>query len=97
MSDERMVWMCDIEWCDEGYHVEGPEEFDAFRFDGDVEEYSGDGIHLIPLSEGQITKGYRFRCGTWFDYKPPRKTEAEARRENGQEPLAAVHNEESPS
>lgn len=77
------VYICDPEWCDEGCHVQEPEPFDAFRFEGDFEEYgNGEGVFLVPLTEGQFTKGYRMPCRTWFDHKPERMTALQAYEEN---------------
>lgn len=83
MTPDTLVYICNLEWCDEGYHVEPPEMFPALYTKADIEEFGGDDGHLIPLNEGELRMGYRFPCGTWWAKDPRRMTYAEAMREFG--------------
>lgn len=79
LDDLTLVYLCNPEWCDDGFHVEDPEPFEAFLFKGDVEEFSSDWCHCFPLSEGEIITAYRMPCRTWFKSKPERMTVLQAK------------------
>lgn len=79
LDDLTLVYLCDSEWCDEGFHIEPPVAFDAFAFRGDVDEFSGDGFYMFPIKEGRLTVAWRMPCKTWFVNKPKKMTVLEAK------------------
>lgn len=78
LTENSLVYVCNPEWCDDYFHVEEPELFQAFLFHGDVDEFSGDSSYCFPLSEGEVITAYRMPCLTWYVAKPQRMTVKEA-------------------
>lgn len=81
VPDGTLVYLCNLEWCDDGYHEEEPVEFQAFLFRGDIDEFNGESLYCFPLDQGEIVTAYRMPCQTWYARtKPERMTVEEARR-----------------
>lgn len=79
--DGTLVYLCNPEWCEDGFHEDFDEVFVAFFAKNvDVEELTNeDGDVCIPLSKGDIRVAYKMPCGTWWANRPNLMTVERAR------------------
>lgn len=76
------VYVCDPEWCDDGYHEEAPEEIMGWHMPTlDPYEYGNYSESWLFIPEGELKvtyqKAWRMPCGVVF-IKEPQKQELAA-------------------
>lgn len=84
-ADDQPVYLCDPEYCDDGYHVDEPISFMAWHINRGpsfFDEY-GSGNNewtVFPADEAEVVckKAFKMKCGTWFRSMPELLTKKQA-------------------